>query len=115
MTEATAAFFHELEEREHDPLLQKIRGTLRFELENGKRAEHWVVAFDKGKVHVSQGDREADCTVRTKEALFAGLITGKVNAMAAVLRGDITVEGDRELILRFQRLFPGPPADGGKG
>ena len=72
MTEATAAFFHELEERKNDPLLEKIKGTLRFELENGKRAERWVVAFDKGAATVSRDDRAADCTVRAKAALFEG-------------------------------------------
>ena len=115
MTEATAAFFRELEARKKSPLLEKIKGTLRFELapEKEERAERWVVAVDKGAVTVSQEDRMADCTVRTKGVLFEGLITGEVNAMAAVLRGDIVVEGDRELILRFQRLFPGPPAGGG--
>ena len=113
MTEATAAFFHELEERENDPLLEKIKGRLRFELENRKRVKRWIVAVDKGAVTLSHEDLDADCTVRTKEALFEGLVTGEVNAMAALLRGDIVVEGDRELILRFQRLFPGP-ADGGR-
>ena len=73
-----------------------------------------MVAVAKGAVTVSQEDRAADCTVRTNGALFEGLTTGAVNAMAAVLRGDIVVEGDRELILRFQRLFHGPPAVGGK-
>ena len=29
--------------------------------------------------------------------------------MAAVLRGEIAVEGDRELMVVFQRLLPGPP------
>ncbi len=118
MTEATAAFFHDLEARTNDPLLEKVKGTLRFELapEQGELAERWVVALNKGAVIVSQeDDRTADCTVRAKRALFEGLTTGEVNAMAAVLRGDIVVEGDRELILRFQRLFPGPPAVGGKG
>jgi hypothetical protein len=29
--------------------------------------------------------------------------------MAAVLRGLIAIEGDIELLMLFQRLFPGPP------
>ena len=37
------------------------------------------------------------------------MASGKVNAMAAVLRGDLAVEGNAELLVLFQRLLPGPP------
>jgi len=30
-----------------------------------------------------------------------------MNAVAAVLRGDLEVEGDWRLLVRMQRLFPG--------
>ena len=30
--------------------------------------------------------------------------------MAALLRGALAIEGDAELLVLFQRLFPGPPA-----
>jgi hypothetical protein len=32
-----------------------------------------------------------------------------VNATAAVLRGELAIEGDWELMVLFQRLLPGPP------
>jgi hypothetical protein len=28
--------------------------------------------------------------------------------MASVLRGEVGIEGDRTLLVRFQKLFPGP-------
>ena len=28
--------------------------------------------------------------------------------MTAVLRGEVGIEGDRTLLVRFQKLFPGP-------
>ncbi len=34
--------------------------------------------------------------------------------MAAVLRGAIALEGDWELIVLFQRLFPSPPSTAGR-
>jgi hypothetical protein len=34
--------------------------------------------------------------------------------MAAMLRGAMTIEGDVELMLRLQRIFPGPDYSGGK-
>ena len=42
-------------------------------------------------------------------ALFQRLANGEVNAMAALLRGAIAVEGDPQLLVMFQRLLPGPP------
>ena len=88
MTDATAAFFRELEARKEEPHAGEDQGNvaLRARPEKGERAERWVVAVDKGAVTVSQDDRMSDCTVRTSGALFEGLITGEVNAMAAVLR-----------------------------
>jgi putative sterol carrier protein len=40
------------------------------------------------------------------------MVEGKVNAMAAVLRGEVSLEGDLGLVISFQRLFPGPPRTG---
>ena len=40
------------------------------------------------------------------------MATGEVNALAGLLRGELTVEGDPELLVLFQRVFPGPRAEG---
>jgi putative sterol carrier protein len=42
------------------------------------------------------------------QALFEQIVTGEENAMAAVLRGEIGIEGKPQLLVFFQRLFPGP-------
>ena len=52
----------------------------------------------------------ADCVVRGDKALFDGIAGGEVNAMAALLRGALTFQGDPELLVRLQRVFPSPPA-----
>ena len=44
------------------------------------------------------------------KVVFDKLAAGRLNAVAAVLRGDLEVEGDWRLLVRIQRLFPGPPA-----
>ena len=88
-------------------MLEQARGTMRFELGDGQ-AERWTVVIDLGGVTVSHANRKADCTVRAGTELFEDIASGEVNAMAAVLRGELSVEGDPELFVRFQRLFPGP-------
>jgi predicted lipid carrier protein YhbT len=108
MSGATAAFFGELAERGHEPLLENTQGTLRVELADGKQVDRWFLEVDNGDLAVSRKNAKADCTVRAKKELFDGIAGGKVNATAAVLRGALTIDGDVELMVRLQRLFPGP-------
>ena len=55
MTEATAAFFHDLEARTNDPLLEKVKGTLRFELAPSRGARRAL----GGRAQQGRGDRLA--------------------------------------------------------
>ncbi len=45
--------------------------------------------------------------MRADKAVFDKVASGRLNAVAAVLRGDLQVEGDWRLLVRMQRLFPG--------
>ena len=107
-------FFRGLAERRREPLLQNVSGTLRFDLVDGERVEHWYLTIKNGDVAVSHKDAEADAIVRTGKALFEGMTAGKVNAMAAALRGALVPQGNLGLIVSFQRLFPGPAASRAK-
>ena len=109
MPDATEDFFERLARRGHEPLLEKTSGRIRFELSNDKKTKRWLVDVDKGDVVVSHANGDADATVRTSEVLFDEVVRGEDNAMAAFLRGAVTVEGDAELLILFQRVFPGPP------
>lgn len=108
MTDAAAAFFGELERRGHEPLLGNASGTIRFDLGRGGRTSRWHVSVEKGDVAVSRRNARADTVVRMDTSLFDDLTRGRANATAAVLRGEIAVEGDPGLLVSFQRLFPGP-------
>ncbi len=108
-TDATATFFDKLATRGHEPLLQSASGSLRIELKNGGRTQFWYVTVAKGDIAVSNADTEADAVIRTTKALFDDMATGRVNAMAATLRGVLHAEGNLGLVMSFQRLFPAPP------
>jgi putative sterol carrier protein len=113
MTDATTEFFQELAARGHEPALAKVTGTLRFDLrDGGERPVRWLITIRKGDVALSHRNAKADCVARLDRSLFDGIARGEANAMAAVLRGAIDVEGDRALLLAFQGLFPGPPRRG---
>jgi putative sterol carrier protein len=108
MKDPTEEFFDELGRRGREPMLRKATGTLRFDLTGGKSETHWSVAMKKGDVSVSRANGEADCVVTTNRPLFDKIVVGETNAMAALLRGEIAVEGDLELLALFQRVFSGP-------
>ena len=112
MADATAEFFDELGQRGHEPLLNQARGTLRFDLEDRKRINRWFVSIEDGDVAVSRKNAAADCVVRTDKGLFDGMVSGESHAMTTFLRGLMTVEGDGELVVLFQRLFPSPSGSG---
>lgn len=109
MGAATDAFFDELADRKHEPLLHGVQGTLRFDLTGADGPTHRSVRIDDGDVIVSHRRSKADCVIGADADLFERLILGKVNAVAAALRDEVDVEGDVALVLAFQRLFPGPP------
>ena len=109
VADATGDFFAELGRRGHEPLLQKLTGTFRFDV-TGERDEHWFVRVSKGDVTVSRRNDKADCSVRSDRDVFDAVVGGEANALAATLRGAVVIDGDIGLLAGFQRLFPGPPA-----
>jgi hypothetical protein len=54
MADAIKEFFDELVDQGHQPLLGKVRGTVRFDLANSKaQVDHWLVAVDRGDVTIT--------------------------------------------------------------
>lgn len=106
--DATSEFFARIDGRTHQPLLGRAAGRVRFELVGDGEIDSWLVGVRDGGIVVSRGGGDADCVVRARKALFDGIARGEVNAMAAMLRGDLVAEGDLSILLIVQRLFPGP-------
>lgn len=107
-SDPTTRFFEELAARGHEPLLRKATGSFRFEVVDGTRTRRFVVRVAKGDLSVATGGGDASCVLRADKAVFDRIMSGRMNAVAAVLRGDVEVEGDWRLLVRLQRLFPGP-------
>jgi putative sterol carrier protein len=108
-SDAIAEFFAELGRRRREPLLEKAKGSARFDVATGKRTERWLVTIDKGDLAVSHRNAAADCIVRTDRSTLERAVTGELNMMAAVLRGEVAVGGDARLLVLLRRLFPKPP------
>jgi putative sterol carrier protein len=108
MGNATQELFDGLAARGQVPVLGRATGTLRIDLDRDGRTEHWRVEMRRGVVAVSRSDDPADCVIHADAALFDDLAHGRANAMAAALRGQLRLDGDPSLLVRFQRLLPAP-------
>lgn len=112
MTATTVAFFEGLRQQGHVPSLERLTGRVRLDLADRDRTDRWLVTVDHGDVAVSRRGGRADCVISTDKDVFEGIATGRVNAMSAVLRGLLGVEGDLNVLVLFQRVFPGPARRG---
>ena len=54
MPDATAQFFEGLAQRGPEPLLGKTKATIRFDIAEGPRTEHWLLGIDDGRLDVSR-------------------------------------------------------------
>ena len=109
MKPSSAAFFDELGRHGHEPLLERVTSTVRFDIDDGASVDHRLMRIDRGDIAVTPDDVPADCTVILDDALFDEIIGGRTGAMAAFLRGALIIEGDPEVLVLVQRLFPGHP------
>ena len=110
MTASTVDFFDDLGRRGHEPLLERVSATVRFDITDGGGTGHRLVRIDHGDIRVSAENGPADCVIGGDRAVFDAIVGGRMTAMVALLRGRLAIEGDPELLVLTQRLFPGPPA-----
>ena len=102
-----SGFFDELAAR-RQPLLHNMSGTLRFDVIHGDEIEYWYLTIAQGDVAVTRESAAADAVIRVRDDLFDDIVSGRANAMAALIRGDLGVAGNGEMLMRIQRTFPGP-------
>jgi putative sterol carrier protein len=93
----------------HPELPKTISGSLSFDLKDG--TECWRATFTQGAVvSCARSNAPADCMVHTDKETLEAIIQGRVNAMAALLRGALRVEGEALLLALFRNLLTAPAA-----
>ena len=106
MSTSTERFFDRLASGEDLSVLGSAKGTIRFDLTDGRRTDHWHVTLNRGSAAVSRSDDPAALVLRTTRSVFDEFAEGRLSALPAALRGLVAIEGDPTLLVRFQRLFP---------
>ncbi len=110
-------FFAGLAEPGHLATFEHEFGTVRFDVHDPTDAahvEHWHVTVHDGDVAVSRQQLAADAIVQIARPDLERIVTGRLNAQAAMLRGLLTCEGSMAALMMFQRCLPGPPGSTGK-
>ncbi len=107
--EAIEQFFGSVPARAPAVLRGPTSGTLRIDLTDGNRTEHWYVHLAPGTARVSREQCAADATFTVSRELFEELATGREAGVAAVFRNEATFSGNVVLFLVFRRFLPDPP------
>ena len=102
-------FFDELARRGHEPMLERVKAAIRFEITHDGAAGTVtrLVTIDHGDLHISTDRTDADATITCSASELDDLVTGRTSAVASLLRGALAARGDLELLVLAQRLFPG--------
>jgi hypothetical protein len=118
-------FFAGLTEPGHLATFERESATLQFDVAEGsdkpgradpkdaKAVEHWHVTINDGDVSVSRQLLPAEATVHVARPDLEQIVTGRLNAQAALLRGLVATEGSMAALMMFQRALPGPPGSTG--
>jgi hypothetical protein len=109
MTDPTVEFFEGLRGRGHDPAVRNVVASVRFDLLRDGGTERWYLGIYNGDLAVSMVDspRPADCVMTARRAVFDGIAAGG-SPMSAMLRGEVTLDGEPEVWVLCRRLLPQP-------
>ena len=112
MNTPAATFLDDLEHHGHEPQLDRVDATIRFEILGDEPREFRRVRIDHGDLEISRSDGPADCVIGATHAVFRDIVSGRLSVMSALLRGDLAVDGDRLLFVLSRRLFLAAPPSG---
>ena len=87
---------------------------MRFDVTAGAATEYWYLTVRKGQVVVSREDSPADAVLQVRRPHLEAMVTGRLNAQAAMLRGLLICTGSMAACAMFQRSLPGPPGSTGR-
>jgi SCP-2 sterol transfer family len=108
-------FFDELARPGHLATFEAESATIRFDVPgDDARVDRWFITIHDGDVSVSHNRGPADAVVTIARPAAVQMMTGRLNAQAAMLRGLLTCEGSMGAGMMFQRCLPSPPGSVGR-
>jgi putative sterol carrier protein len=102
MAESVREFFGGLESSVDQTKTAGMNNSYLFDVEG---AGKWKVDVADGKVTVTEGEADADVTIRASEETFEAIASGEQNPTTAYMSGKLKVDGDMGAALKLQKLF----------
>jgi putative sterol carrier protein len=95
-------FFEALPSRVDASKTAGMNNTYVFEIEG---AGTWTVDVRDGRVNVTEGAGDGDCTIATSEKNFEKIVNGEQNPTTAYMSGKLKIRGDMGAAMKLQKLF----------
>ena len=102
VAQTTREFFEGLAARVDPGKTAGMTNSYLFDVEG---AGKWKVDVADCKVTVTEGEADADVTIRTSEETFEAIASGEQNPTTAYMSGKLKVDGDMGAALKLQKLF----------
>ena len=102
MADSTREFFESLPGRVDESKTAGMNNSYVFDVEG---AGTWLVSVDDGRVTVTEGGGEADCTISASKENFQKMVSGDLNPTTAYMTGKLKIKGDMGAAMKLQKLF----------
>jgi hypothetical protein len=107
------AFFATLAAGHHETF-EGESASIRFDVRDEAGPQPWHVTIAAGDVTVARSQDPADAVISVERQHLEAMVTGRLNAQAAILRGLYFCAGSMAACVTFQRCLPGPPGSTGR-
>ncbi|PWR11540.1 sterol-binding protein [Micromonospora acroterricola] len=108
MGTTAARYLQQLDTGRRPDLPAATSGTVRLDARVDGCTDHWYLTIADQHVRVTRSADDADLVVRADTAVLDGLARGETHVATALLRNDLTVRGNVQLLMLLRRIFPGP-------
>ncbi|MFI6242962.1 SCP2 sterol-binding domain-containing protein [Micromonospora sp. NPDC050795] len=101
-------YLRQLDTGRRPDLPETTAGTLRLDVRDDGSTEHWYLTIADQHVRVTRSADDADLVVRVDRWVVDQMVNGELHPGAAMLRNELTMQGDMRLLLVLRRIFAGP-------
>ncbi|RAO27223.1 hypothetical protein PSN13_06139 [Micromonospora saelicesensis] len=89
-------------------LPETTAGTLRLDVRDDGSTDHWYLTVADQQVQVTRSADDAELVVRADRPVFDRMASGELHPGAGLLRNELTVQGNMQLLMLLRRIFSGP-------
>ncbi|RQX09946.1 SCP2 sterol-binding domain-containing protein [Micromonospora arida] len=101
-------YLRQLDTGRRPDLPETTVGTLRLDVRDDGSTDHWYLTIADQQVRVTRSADDADLVVRADRPVFDRMIRGELHPGAGLLRNELTVQGNMQLLMLLRRIFSGP-------